>query len=225
MNRKLEIACFSLESAKVALAADADRIEFCEDYASGGVTPSLADFRVLRDISSKPIFVMIRPRAGHFVYEQVEVEQMQQCIAEFYQAGADGFVFGCLTADSKIDIKSNEMLVKAAKEKACTFHRAFDETTNWPQALEAIIECGFKNILTSGRRETAMEGLPILKELKVQAQDSINIIPGGGLRSTNIRDFARQFDVEFYHSAALVGDSLLGDADEINKMKELIKTI
>lgn len=50
--------------------------------------------------------VMIRPRTGSFVYTQTELRTMEMEIAALGEAGATGFVFGCLTSAGSVDMES-----------------------------------------------------------------------------------------------------------------------
>ena len=217
--KKIEIACFNLASAKIAAQAGADRIEFCADYSLGGITPSKTDFSELRTFYSAPIYVMIRPRGGDFVYTETELRQMQEDINAFGKLGADGFVFGALTADGQIDLTANAQLLAATSGLPCTFHRAIDSCTNQHEALSRLESLGFKNILSSGGMKTALEGIENLHS--AQKNTILNIIAGGGIRSSTIRPLATQFDTEFYHSSGIIhGD--IADATEITALKKAL---
>lgn len=215
--KKLEIACFNLESAKIAAQAGADRIEFCADYSLGGLTPSTTDFSELRAFYSGPIYVMIRARGGNFVYTDTELKQMQEDINAFGKLGADGFVFGTLTADGHVDLTANAQLLATTTGLPCTFHRAFDSCTNQHEALSRLESLGFKNILSSGGMKTALDGLENLRSIKKNT--TLNIIAGGGIRSSNMVVLAKQFDTDFYHSSGIIhGD--IADATEIAALKK-----
>ena len=71
----LEIACFDSASALTAQKAGADRIEFCVDYHAGGITPDFDALNVIRKQIDIPVYVMIRPRGGDFVYSEDEFDQ------------------------------------------------------------------------------------------------------------------------------------------------------
>ncbi|MFM6954449.1 MAG: copper homeostasis protein CutC [Sphingobacteriaceae bacterium] len=217
--KELEIACFNLPSAKIAARAGADRIEFCADYSLGGVTPSKADFSEFRAFYSGPIYVMIRPRGGNFVYTDTELSQMQKDIYAFGKLGADGFVFGALSADGCLDMAANTRLIAAAAKRPCTFHRAFDSCTNQQEALSQLESIGFNSILSSGGMKTALEGIENLRSL--QKNTKLNIIAGGGIRSSNLLSIAKQFDTQFYHSSGiLTGD--IANNDEIHALKKAL---
>lgn len=217
--KKLEIACFNLESAKIAAQAGADRIEFCADYSLGGITPSKTDFSELRAFYSAPIYVMIRARGSDFVYTETELRQMQEDINAFGKLGADGFVFGALTIDGQVDLVANAQLLAATTGLSCTFHRAFDSCINQHEALNRLETLGFKNILSSGGMKTALEGIENLRSTKKNTK--LNIIAGGGIRSSNILALAKQFDTEFYHSSGILNGDM-ADAAEITALKKAI---
>lgn len=223
MYPKLEVACFDLESAKTAADAGADRIEFADDYRSGGVTPSPEDFRELRAHTSTPVFILIRPRGGDFNYSNEEVFEMKRSITEFSELGANGFVFGCLTKDNEIDKHANSVLFATTQPLPCTFHRAFDRIEDPKPALKTIIDTGFSFILTSGGKNNAVEGAGRLAELKTEADGFLEIMPGGGIRSGNIIELRHQVKTNWYHSACITGSSERADKNEIIKIKNLLK--
>ena len=217
--KKLEIACFSLDSAKIAAHAGADRIEFCADYNLGGITPNIADFSELRAFYSGPIYVMIRPRGGNFVYTDTELRKMQDDITAFGKLGADGFVFGALTIDGQVDLEANAQLLAATAGLPCTFHRAFDSCTNQQEALSRLESLGFNSILSSGGMKTALDGIENLRS--AQKNTILNIIAGGGIRSKTILALVKEFDTEFYHSSGIIhGD--ITDASEITALKKTL---
>lgn len=215
----LEIATFDITSAEIALNSIADRIEFCADINSGGVTPDLEELRYLKDKYSKPIHVMIRPVGGGFLYTDSEFRQMQKSIIEFSKAKADGFVFGILDEDQEIDIEKNKILIDLANGKPCVFHRAIDRTKNIFESTEMLIKLGFKEILTSGGENSAMEGKENLKKLVEDYSDDIKILIGGGVRSNNISELKNVTKGQYFHSSAVLSYESFANADEIKKLK------
>jgi copper homeostasis protein len=220
---KLEIACFNVESAKIAHENGADRIELCDGFEVGGTTPNPMNVINTRKFLSSDLFVMIRPRGGDFVYSDTEFEQMKLEITEFKKLYINGFVFGILDENNNIDVKRNTELVDLAKPFPCTFHRAFDEIINFEQALEDVISCRFSTILTSGTHSNVMDGIDVLKKLVLQAQNRITIMPGGGLRSTNINHIQEVTQAIFYHSSAITDGSQIANPEEIFKLKSNLK--
>ncbi|MBT0810529.1 copper homeostasis protein CutC [Litoribacter ruber] len=186
----LEAPVFSLHAGLKAASAGVDRLELCADFAEGGTTPSIGVFRVLQSLIQIPIFVMIRPRGGDFVYSEREIAAMIEDIKLFDQEGADGFVFGVQTPQGGVDLISNKSLIKATK-KPCTFHRAFDNMANHDKALEEIISLGFTRILSSGGFDTVTDGMEnLLKWMKI-AGDRIIIMPGGGSKPSHLETFKK----------------------------------
>lgn len=199
----IEIACFSLEAARIAQAAGADRIEFCVDKSLGGITPSQQAIEAARKAIEIPLFVMIRPRGGNFTYNEAEFAQMQADIMFCKECGIDGFVFGILQEDNTLNIAQNTCLVQLANPLPCTFHRAFDGIKDKSLALTQVIDCGFQRILTSGGEGNAKDFLPQLAQLMQQAQNRIIIMPGGGIRSHDIATIHTAIQANEYHSAAI----------------------
>jgi copper homeostasis protein len=222
--KKLEIACFNLESALIAQNAGADRVELCADLSVGGTTPTIETIQQAREQLTIDLYVMIRPRGGNFVYSDSEFEQMKSEIETIKKLGVNGFVFGILNEDKTIHIEQNIALVELAKPFPCTFHRAFDEVLDYKQALEEVISCGFSNILTSGTFPNVMEGKEVLKQLVIQAKNRIEIMPGGGLRSTNISELNEIVNANWYHSSAITDGSEIANQEEIIQLKKKLQS-
>jgi copper homeostasis protein len=222
-NHKLEIACFNYESAFIAQQGGADRIELCDSFSEGGTTPDFKTIELTRQNISIDLFIMIRPRRGDFIYSDKEFEQMKADILKFKKTGVNGFVFGILTADNKINIKQNKELVELANPLPCSFHRAFDKVEDSFQALEDVVSCGFQTLLCSGHPSSAIEGIAKLSELIKQASGRMVIMPGGGVRSSNISILKEKVTSSFYHSSAITTKSNIADLNEVKLLKEKLK--
>ena len=222
--KKLEIACFNLESALVASKSEADRIELCADVSAGGITPTLIDIKALRKETEKEIMIMIRPRGGDFCYSDEEFEQMKSEIILIKNFRVDGFVFGILNKKNEIDFERNQELIELAKPFSCTFHRAFDRTSDIENSLKTVIKLGFKTILTSGLANNVNDGKQTLKTLVEKAKNRITIMPGGGLRSTNIQEIDSFTNATYFHSSALIDNFGIANLEEINLLKTLINS-
>jgi copper homeostasis protein len=198
----LEIAAFNYESALLAAKYGAERIELCDNEHEGGTTPSYGTLKSARANISIPIFPMIRPRGGDFIYSDDEFNIMKEDITLCKQMGFEGVVFGLLKANGSIDIERTSILVEYAYPLDVTFHRAFDRTKDPFNALEQIIECGCTRILTSGQHPTANEGATIIKALITAADDRIIIMPGSGVRSNTIQALSKETGADEFHSSA-----------------------
>ncbi|CAN5545348.1 copper homeostasis protein CutC [soil metagenome] len=216
---KLEIACFNLESALIAQNGGADRIELCDDFLAGGITPNYGTFETARKLITIDLFVMIRPRGGNFIYSDEEFEEMKKDILHFKKMNAQGFVFGILSEDGSVNVKQCKELVELAKPIPCSFHRAFDVFKDLQKNLEDVIECGFKTILTSGQTKSAIEGLEQLEQLVELSKNRIVIMPGGGVRSSNIELLKEKVQTSYYHSSAIVKNDV-ADLEEVKSLKQ-----
>lgn len=215
----LEIAAFSEQDAIAAAEAGADRIELCDNYSLGGIT-SVDD--VLKKVRSKihiPVFAIIRPRGGNFFYNEFEYALMKEKVLLCKQLSFNGIVTGILKEDSTVDTNKIKELVALAKPLPVTFHRAFDETPNPFEALEQIIASGCKRILTSGQTITAYDGQETIKKLIEIAANRITIVPGGGIRSNNIKAIWEHTNATEFHSAArtLYKQNTV-DAEEVKRL-------
>ncbi len=202
MNRRylLEISVETGEAALAAQRGGADRIELCGNLSIGGVTPSIEAMRTVREQLHIPIFAIIRPRGGDFVYSEGESAEMKRSIAEAKRARMDGVVLGILTKDRLVDIERTRELVAIARPLPATFHRAFDDCANLRVALEDVMQTGASRILTSGGAQSALEGAAILAELVAAAGNRITIVPGAGISASNIARVVRETGAREFHS-------------------------
>lgn len=198
----LEICCANIASALNAQAGGADRIELCDNLWEGGTTPSFGMLKVLRQELKIQIFVLIRPRGGDFLYSDTEFKVMLQDIYLAKELGVDGIVSGILKADGTVDCDRTTALIEAASPLPFTFHRAFDCCRDLNEALEDIILCGAKRILTSGGKNSVAEGIELLTALNKQAAGRIIILPGGGINSQNIQLIKEKTGCSEFHLSA-----------------------
>ncbi|XP_061018351.1 copper homeostasis protein cutC homolog isoform X2 [Dama dama] len=173
----MEVCVDSVESAVNAERGGAGRIELCSGLLEGGTTPSMGVLQVVKQYVQIPVFVMIRPRGGDFLYSDREVEVMKADIRLAKLYGADGLVFGALTEDGHIDKELCMSLVALCRPLPVTFHRAFDMVHDPVAALETLLTLGFERVLTSGCDSSALEGLPLIKRLIDQAKGRIVVMP------------------------------------------------
>lgn len=199
---QFEVCANSVESAIEAQKGGACRVELCAGIPEGGTTPSFGEIAIACKLLAIRLHVIIRPRGGDFLYSPVEQEIMLEDIRNARRAGADGVVFGCLTADGEVDVSLMKKLMEAAQGMSVTFHRAFDMCRDASQALEDIIALGCDRILTSGGMRTAEEGIPRLKVLQEQAAGRITIMPGCGIRAANIAKIAQGTGCREFHFSA-----------------------
>lgn len=198
----LEIAVFNVHSALLAAAAGAHRLELCENPLDGGTTPSYGTLKTVREKVNIPVFPIIRPRGGDFLYNDEEFETIRKDVQLCKELQFEGLVIGLLKEDGTVDSKRTKQLVELAYPMEVTFHRAFDRAKDPLQALEVIIECGCSRILTSGQVPNAWDGRDLIKQLVVQADDRIIIMPGSGVRSNNIKNLADYTCAVELHSSA-----------------------
>jgi len=198
----LEICAASVASCIAAQEGGANRIELCDNLLEGGTTPSYATIALAREKVNIALYPIIRPRAGDFLYDELEFEIMKKDIQLCKQLGCEGVVIGLLTAAGKIDLPRTKELVELAWPMGVTFHRAFDMTDDPFQALEDVIASGCERILTSGQRNTAAEGASLIAELVNKAEDRIAIMAGSGVRANNVAELVNTTHAKEYHTTA-----------------------
>lgn len=199
---KIEVCTNSVASCVEAQKGGAMRVELCAGIPEGGTTPSQGTIAITRELIEIPIHVIIRPRAGDFLYSPEEIRVMERDIAVAKDCGANGVVIGCLTPKGEIDCKLTERLVKCANGLSVTFHRAFDMCVDPMKALEELINLGCNRILTSGQMPTAEAGIPLLRKLVEKSAGRIIILPGCGINENNIWKIAKETGAEEFHLSA-----------------------
>ena len=199
----IELCVEGIDGFLAAQEAGADRVELCASLMEGGLTPSIATIRAAVKAARIPVHVIIRPRGGDFLYSQAEFETMVEDVKALRGEGVVGVVIGCLTPDGRIDEARTKTLVEAARPMSVTCHRAFDMTADAREALEALIRCGVDRVLTSGQRDTAVEGLTILKSAVAQAAGRIVVMGCGALDASNIQNIRDEAGLTEMHFAAL----------------------
>ena len=198
----LEVCCGGLESVDAAVAGGARRIELCSALEVDGLTPPVDWLKAVKGrYPSLTVHVLVRPRAGNFVYAPDEVETMAVQAGQALEAGADGIVVGALTPSRDVDEAAMEQLL-ASVDKPVTFHRAFDACRRPFEALEKIIGLGCSRILTSGQGPTVTEGADMLRELRKRAGERILILPGGGVTPANAARTLRLTGCTEIHASA-----------------------
>lgn len=198
----LEVAANSVASALAAQAGGAGRVELCAALELGGLTPSHAVIAMVRERLRIPLYVLIRPRAGDFLYDEPECEAMRRDIETCAALGCDGVVLGVLDADGDVDVARCRALMAAAGGMGVTFHRAFDLARDPRRALETIAALGCERVLTSGGQASAMEGAALIRALVAQAAGRVSVMPGAGVDAGNLAALAAATGASEFHASA-----------------------
>ena len=196
-----------VESFKEALEAEkrgADRIELCENLSVGGTTPSYGTIKKSLEKLKIPVFPMIRPRGGDFCYSLDELEIMKEDIKKCKSLGVKGVVFGMLTKDKKINFELVKEFVSLAYPMEVTFHKAIDEVENPIELIDEFIKIGVKRILSSGTKETALEGKDILNSMIKKADRKIKIIVAGKVTNENFLEVSEKIISSEYHGKKII---------------------
>lgn len=199
---KLEVIAFNISCCYEIERSGAHRIELCANPHEGGTTPSAGFIDAARKKVSIELFPIIRPRGGNFLYSEDEYEVIKADVMYCRDAGCDGIVTGLLQQDGRVDKQRISEIVRIADPMEVTFHRAFDRTPDAFAAMEDILNAGCTRILTSGLQPTAHDGRNLLRELVERAKSRIIIMPGSGIRSSNIREIATLTGATEFHSSA-----------------------
>lgn len=203
-NIVLEVCAFNIQSCIVAEKAGAARVELCDSPVEGGTTPSHGTIQRTREKVSIELYPIVRPRAGHYWYDDNEFAIMKRDILVCKELGCDGISTGISLQNGEIDTERLKQLVDLAYPMGVTCHRVFDRTPDPFKALEQLIDCGCERVLTSGQKSAAPDAADILAKLVQQAGGRIIIMPGAGIRSSNIGELIKVSGATEYHTSARV---------------------
>jgi len=198
----LEIAAGTLSCALAAQQGGANRVELFQALELGGLTPSYATLALARERLDIALYVLIRPRAGDFCYDEIETETMLRDIEQCVRLGCDGVVIGALDANGNVNVPLCRSLISAAGSLGITFHRAFDAARDQRQALETIIELGCERVLSSGAAAGAPDAMDTLAALVQTAAGRISIMPGAGITANNLASLVQATGAREYHASA-----------------------
>ena len=182
----VEVCVESVAGADLATVGGAGRLELCSALDLGGLTPSIGLCEAVSARTTVPVFAMLRPRAGDFLYDAGEVDVMVRDLDRLKAAGADGFVVGALTADGQIDRRRMREFVDAADGLPVTCNRAFDLCRDADEAIDALCELGVARVLTSGQATSAADGRLVIRAAVRRAAGRIEVMAGGGVRADNV---------------------------------------
>lgn len=183
----VEICVDDVGGAAAAAAGGADRVELCAGLSEGGLTPS-SGF-VSSALAQAPRLqhrVLIRPRAGDFVYDDAELEVMCADIEALRSSGV-GFVIGASRPTGELDQRALTRLVAACGDAPTTCHKVFDGVPDPRRALDLLVDLGVGTVLTSGGPGAALDHLDVLADLVAHAAGRIEVLVGGGVRPANVR--------------------------------------
>ena len=204
MKRDLfEVCAGSVQDCINAQLGGADRVELNSALHLGGLTPSLAMLKLVKEKTSLKVICMDRPRAAGFCYDDVEIETMFEDAKILLENGTDGMSFGFLNSDATINVTETKKMVELIHQyqKEAVFHRAFDCVDDPMHAIKQLIDCGVDRILTSGLQPTAMQGASVLEKLQSEFGNWIELLAGSGINANNIRALKEQTGLHQFHGS------------------------
>ena len=221
----VEICTPSRLSAVAAKEGGAKRIELCSNLEVGGLTPTDEDIVYCVQTLGLRTHVLVRPRAGNFLYNADEMAEIERTVMRCRQLGAAAVVVGFLTPDGKVDLGLTRRIVQLAAPMEVTFHRAFDEALQDPiEALQAVMEAGCHRLLTSGQAPTAPQGAAVIKRL-VDHTSSLKILAGSGVTPDNVRQLIASTGVTEVHGSCkttLPDGTLQTDAAQVRRLISVV---
>lgn len=242
MNNRavLEVCAFHIDSCIIAENEGAVRVELCDNPIEGGTTPSYGTIKRAREKISISLYPIIRPRSGNYFYTGEEFEVLHEDILMCKELGCDGISAGVQTINSSIDKERMKRIVEWAGPMGVTCNRVFDCAKDPFQALEDLVECGCERILTSGQKSAAPDAGEMLRSLVKQAGSRISIMPGAGVKSSNLRRLREACGAHEFHSSARMilknpvtyintdvsdyGNVYIADATEVRAMVHILES-
>ena len=219
MIRDLEICTFNLPDTKIASNHKISRIELCEKKDLGGITPNR---EIIKEslLLGTPIHPIIRPRGGNFNYTSREIDIILDDVSFCRDNQCSGIVFGILNKKNDVDISLCRKIIEVSGNMSLTFHRAFDKTRHPIESMEKIIDLGFDRILTSGQKSDVVSGLSLINTLTDKGHGRISIMPGAGVRSSNIDLLLENDKISEFHSSCYINNLF-----SVEELKQLIKKL
>ena len=196
----LEVCVDNVVSLHACVAQSVQRVELCAALPLGGLTPNYGLLQYATRCPV-PVMVMIRPRAGDFIFNTMELELMCDDIAAVQAAGLHGVVLGASTVDAQLDIPVLEQLCTAAGSLEKTLHRCIDTLADPLAAIDTAIALGFDRILTSGGARTALLGNAQLAACQHHAAGRIEIMAGAGLTPVQAERLWHETGIEAFHAS------------------------
>lgn len=234
----LEVCAFNIQSCLIAQRAGAARVELCDNPVEGGTTPSYAAIKRVREKLDIKLYPIIRPRSGNYLYDDDEFEIMRQDIALCKNLDCNGISVGVGTIDAEIDTERMKRIVEWAYPMGVTCNRVFDGTPDPFKSLEELINCGCERVLTSGQKSAAPDAADLLAKLVQQAGDRIIIMPGAGIKSSNVAQLRKACGAKEFHASARIivsnpltyintqvsdyGNVYIADEAEVKKLVEIL---
>jgi copper homeostasis protein len=234
----LEVCAFTIQSCSIAQRAGAARVELCDNPVEGGTTPSWGTIKRVREKIDIPLYPIIRPRSGNYFYDDDEFEIMRRDIAICKELRCNGISVGVGTLAAEIDTERLKRIVEWAYPMGVTCNRVFDGTPDLFKALEELIACGCERVLTSGGKTAAPEASDVLVKLVQQAAGRISIMPGAGIKSSNVAQLRRACGAHEFHASARVampnpltyintavsdyGHVYIADEEEVRRLVEVL---
>jgi copper homeostasis protein len=234
MKYQLEVCAFTMQSCIIAEKAGAVRVELCDNPIEGGTTPSYGTIKRVREAVRIAVYPIIRPRSMNYFYDADEWKIVLDDIAICKELGCNGVSVGAQLQNGLIDEARMQQVVELAYPMKVTCNRAFDAVPDPFAALETLIQCGCERVLTSGLAASAPDGIPLLKQLVDAAKNRISIMPGAGVRSSNIVQLANETGAFEFHTSARkavantmtfanpavldAGNMYVADEDELKKI-------
>lgn len=201
MNYSLEICAYSAQSVAIAAACGAHRVELCSGRLEGGTTPGYGLLLESMQFPSIGVFPIIRPRGGDFYYSESEFSEMCRDVEFLREQGVQGIVTGILLPNGNFDIPRMHHLKSLAGNLEFCVHRAIDMCQNPLEALEQLIDLGVTRVLSSGARNTAIEGIDMLRNMIEASNERIQIMAGSGVKADQIETLW-QTGIRHYHASA-----------------------
>ncbi len=197
----VEVCVASIECAQIAQHAGAHRIELNTALELDGLSPTPGLLMGVLENTQLPVIAMVRPRGGDFCYSDAEWKVLKEDASWMLDLGARGIAIGCLDANKQIDEDRLIEIRQMAHDREVVFHLAFDEVPDWKSAIDLLAHHRIDRLMTRGRKPTALEGAPHIREVIEYARDRIEILPAGQIVAANVKSIVEKTGCNQVHGS------------------------
>lgn len=227
MRTVLEVIASTIDDAIAAEAGGADRIELVSNILEGGTTPSSGLIRAVKCAVRIPVYVMIRPRGGGFVFSDREIEAMVADARVARELGADGVVTGVLQPDGTIDTQVTGRIAEAASLPT-TFHRAIDCVHDILAGVKELSRIPLvERVLTSGGHPSVYDGRAIVAQLC--RISPVEVMPGAGVTRENVCEIIRETGARAIHVGSAAREQSTATApvstDRVSALRDILDAV
>ena len=223
----LELIALTLEDARAAVEAGAQRIELVGTMDKDGLapTPELTA-QIVRELPDLKVRPMLRLEEGFGTEREEELIELAH---QFAAIGVDGVVFGYLDEAGALDLPLIARIAQAL-EGQCPFtiHRAVDHAADYQGTWDALLTLDPRPdvVLTAGSTGGVGVGMPQLAEAIRRHPEAAQMIQaGGGLKLQHVAQLRELGISQFHVGSGVRADGTFDSPISAEKVREWLAEI